>query len=204
MNKKTIMKAHEMAKANMKPFKKEYGADEGKDVAYATMMKMAKAKKLADGGNVLGGPLKEWKAERPNPYDGNPSSADDIERASKGEGFASGGKVPAGGLAEGGMADKKKSAVLAIVAKLAKKPMSGSMEMNGEEEGGEEGGPMEPMKVGEDAMHEAGLAAASEIMDAVKSGDKEALASALYNLMECYKAHEEQETPEEEASEHEE
>jgi hypothetical protein len=98
------------------------------------------------------------------------------------------------------MADKKKSAVLAIVAKLAKKPMSGSMEMNGEEEGG----PMEPMKVGEDAMHEAGLAAASEIMDAVKSGDKEALASALYNLMECYKAHEEQETPEEEASEHEE
>jgi hypothetical protein len=173
----------------MSAFKSEYGDKKGKEVAYATMTKLAKQKKLADGGQVIGGPLKELKSTRPNPYTGNVPSADDIEGASEGKNFANGGPV-----------DKKKSAVLAIVAKLAKKPMGGM-------EGGEEGEVeevQEPMAVDESAMHEAAIAAASDIIDAVKSGDKEALANALYNLMETYKAHEEGETPEEEMAEHEE
>lgn len=125
--------------------------------------------KYGNGGQVIGGPLKEMKAKRPNPYDGNEPSADDIERASEGEKFA-----------KGGMAGKK-GAVMAIVAKLAKKPMGESMKMNGEEgemeEGGEEGS-----EEHESMEKAAKTAAANEVMSALKSGDVDALAEALTNF----------------------
>ena len=79
--------------------------------------------------------LTEWKAERPNPYTGNVPSADDIERASQGQKFADGGM------------SKKKGAVMAIVAKLGKKPMGGEMEMD--EEGGEDMEMMQQAKNGD-------------------------------------------------------
>jgi hypothetical protein len=52
MPKAKIIAAHAAAKKNVKAFKKEYGKEEGKDIAYATMMKMAKENKLADGGKL--------------------------------------------------------------------------------------------------------------------------------------------------------
>jgi len=45
--------AHAAAKKNMKGFKEQYGAEEGERVAYATMMKMAKKNKLAEGGECM-------------------------------------------------------------------------------------------------------------------------------------------------------
>jgi hypothetical protein len=122
-------------------------------------------KKMMDGGQVIGGPLKMMKAKRPNPYTGNEPEADDIERASEGQKFA-----------DGGMADKKKGAVMAIVAKLAKKPMGGGEEEE-MEEGGEEGS-----EEHESMEKAAKTAAANEVMSALKSGDVEALAEALTNF----------------------
>lgn len=52
MPKAKIVAAHEAAKSAMPEFKKQYGSEAGKKIAYATMMKMAKQKKLADGGEV--------------------------------------------------------------------------------------------------------------------------------------------------------
>ena len=123
--------------------------------------------KYGNGGQVIGGPLKEMKAKRPNPYDGNEPSADDIERASEGEKFA-----------KGGMAGKK-GAVMAIVARLAKKPSKiGEAMSEGSEEEMEEGGEEDVATSGDMAK----MSAASEVMDAFKSGDTKALAEALTNF----------------------
>jgi len=116
----------------------------------------------------IGGPLKEQIAKRPNPYTGNVGEANDMERASMGQKFA-----------KGGMAGKP--AVMAIVAKLAKKPMSESMKVNEEVE--EEG--MEGPEEGSGMHEEAKMAAASEVMGAFKSGDEKALAMALENFIKC-------------------
>jgi hypothetical protein len=121
--------------------------------------------KYSNGGQVIGGPLKEMKAKRPNPYDGNEPSADDIERASEGEKFA-----------KGGMAGKK-GAIMAIVAKLAKKPSEIGSELEKEGEGMEESG--------EGMMGEAKMTAASEVMSALKGGDVSAFSSALENFMKA-------------------
>lgn len=122
-------------------------------------------KKMMGGGMVKGmasGGLTEQKAKRPNPYTGNEPEMRDMEAETK--------------MADGGMTGKK-GAVMAIVAKLAKKPMSESMKMNGEEES-EEG----EMEMGEARM-EAKKAAADEIMGALKSGDAATLAASLENFM---------------------
>lgn len=79
-------------------------------------------------------------------------------------------------MADGGM-PKGKGAVMAIVARLAKKPMEMSEKM-GEEGESEE---MESEEMG--GMREAKMAAAEEVMSALKSGDKEMFAGALENFM---------------------
>ena len=50
VSKAKLIAAHAAAKKNMGAFKEQYGKEEGKDIAYATMMKMAKENKLALGG----------------------------------------------------------------------------------------------------------------------------------------------------------
>ena len=52
VSKAKVIAAHAAAKKNMGAFKEQYGKEEGKNVAYATMMKLAKENKLADGGGV--------------------------------------------------------------------------------------------------------------------------------------------------------
>lgn len=85
------------------------------------------------------------------------------------------------GMAEGGEVGKK-GAVMAIVARLAKKPSEIGKEMGdtaverAEEGGGEEG-------MG--GMREAKMAAAEEVMSALKSGDREGFAGALENFMKA-------------------
>lgn len=111
------------------------------------------------------GGLTEGKAKRPNPYDGNMKEADSLAGELKREKFADGG--PAG----------KKGAIMAIVAKLAKKPSEMGEAMKEEGEGME--------SEGEDMMGEAKMSAASEVMDALKGGDVKAFAGALENFMKC-------------------
>lgn len=53
MKKAKLIAAHAAAKKNIKSFQEQYGKEEGKDIAYATMMKMAKENKLADGGKCM-------------------------------------------------------------------------------------------------------------------------------------------------------
>lgn len=53
VSKAKVIAAHAAAKKNMGAFKEQYGKKEGKDIAYATMMKLAKENKLAEGGDVL-------------------------------------------------------------------------------------------------------------------------------------------------------
>ena len=137
--------------------------------------KMSKMKKkMADGGQIIGGPLKEMKAMRPNPYTGNEPEADDIEADSEGAKFAKGGPVG------------KKGAVLAIVAKLAKKPSKMGEAMaegdHGAELGGHEAEETPEEMHEEDMAHEAKMAAGEEIISAFKSGDVEALVEALANF----------------------
>jgi hypothetical protein len=105
------------------------------------------------------------KAKRPSPYTGNVPEANEMEKETSSQNFA-----------KGGMA-KGKPAVMAIVAKLAKKPMSESSEMN--EEMASEGPEMAS------GMQEAKMAAAEEVMGAMKSGDASAMASALENFIKC-------------------
>lgn len=163
-------------------------------------------KKMAYGG------LTEQKAKRPSDYDGNETEANELEKELETENFAKGGmaksKITAAHkkakelmpefqkeygkekgkaiayatmmkqekekMADGGMA-KGKGAVMAIVAKLAKKPMEMSKEMSSE---GEE---MESEEMG--GMREAKMAAAEEVMSALKSGDKEMFTGALENFV---------------------
>jgi len=124
-----------------------------------------KTKKMMMSGGMVdkaaNGGLVEQKAKRPNPYTGNVPEAADMEKETR--------------MADGGMAGKK-PAVMAIVARLAKKPMSESKKMNEEME--DEG----KMEMGEARM-EAKKAAAEEIMGALKSGDTSTLASSLENFM---------------------
>ena len=54
VSKAKVIAAHAAAKKNMGAFKEQYGKEEGKNVAYATMMKLAKENKLADGGTSIG------------------------------------------------------------------------------------------------------------------------------------------------------
>jgi hypothetical protein len=126
------------------------------------MMGGGMVSKMADGG------LTEQKAKRPNPYTGNEPEMKEMESETSSQKFA-----------DGGMAGKK-GAVMAIVAKLAKKPMATSKEMSGEET--EENDRMEEEE-GMEASKEAKMAAAEEVMGALKSGDKEAFAGALENFM---------------------
>ena len=146
--------------------KKRDEAARKRDSDFVKGKKKLSPKFYADGGEVIGGPLREMKAKRRNPYDGNEKEADELENELDKQNFA-----------EGGMADKKKGAVMAIVAKLAKKPMGGGEEMEMEDEEEEEGSPEhESMEMA------AKSAAASEVMAAFKSGDVEALAEALTNF----------------------
>jgi hypothetical protein len=127
-------------------------------------------KKMMGGGMVskmANGGLTEQQAKRPNPYTGNEPEMKEMEKETSSQKFA-----------DGGMAGKK-GAVMAIVAKLAKKPMATSKEMSGEEM--EEDGEMEGME----ASKEAKMAAAEEVMGALKSGDKEMFAGALENFMKA-------------------
>lgn len=112
--------------------------------------------KMSHGG------LTEGKAARPNPYDGNKKEADSLAS-----------ELGADRMAEGGPVGKK-GAIMAIVAKLAKKPSEIGSEMEKEEGMGE--GEMS-------ASHEAKMAAADEVMGAIKSGDKMAFAGALENFI---------------------
>ena len=162
--------------------------------------------KMAYGG------LTEQKAKRQSDYDGNEPEANELEKELETENFAKGGmaksKITAAHkkakelmpefqkeygkekgksiayatmmkqekekMADGGM-PKGKGAVMAIVARLAKKPMEMSEKM------GEEGEEMESEEMG--GMREAKMAAAEEVMSALKSGDKEMFAGALENFM---------------------
>ena len=82
-------------------------------------------------------------------------------------------------MADGGSVDGKgKNAVMAIVAKLAKKPSEMSQKL-GEEASGEEMESESEIS----GMEAAKMAAAEEVMGALKSGDKEAFAGALENFM---------------------
>lgn len=136
-------------------------------------------KMMATGGLV------EQKAKRPNPYDGNEKEADEVEKETESQNFAKGGMAKK--MAEGGEASKK-GAVMAIVARLAKKPTEMSSELGKAAEG--EGSALEKETGGEEAsemggMEEAKLAAAEELMGALKSGDKRAFASSLENFMKA-------------------
>lgn len=163
--------------------------------------------RMAEGG------LTEQKAKRPNPYDGNEPEANEVEKEVETQNFAKGGMAKADivaahnkakkvmpqfqkeygkekgksiayatmmkqqkeGMAEGGGV---KGPVMAIIAKLAKKPMEASDKL-GEMAAEEEGGGEEGMGM----MREAKMAAAEEVMGALKSGDKEMFAGALENFM---------------------
>lgn len=163
--------------------------------------------RMADGG------LTEQKAKRPNPYDGNEPEAAEVQKELETQNFAKGGMAKADivaadkkakelmpkfqkeygkekgkaiayatmrkqqkeGMADGG---EVKGPVMAIVAKLAKKPMEASEKL-GEMAAEEEGGGEERMGM----MREAKMAAAEEVMGALKSGDKEMFAGALENFM---------------------
>jgi len=122
------------------------------------MMGGGMVKKMAEGG------LTEQKAKRPNPYTGNEPEAKEVEKETSSQKFADGGMTG------------KKGAVMAIVAKLARKPKEMSEAMQEEAE-------MEEKKESMGSMEEAKMAAAEEVMDALKSGDKSAFADALENFM---------------------
>lgn len=130
-------------------------------------------KKMMGGGMMMKdkmatGGLVEQKIKRSNPYTGNEKEAMDIEKEAEGN-----------KMADGGMSGKK-PAVMAIVAKLAKKPTEASSKM-GEMASEGEGEEMESEEMG--GMREAKMAAADEVMSAIKSGDKEMFAGALENFM---------------------
>ena len=136
-------------------------------------------KKMMGGGmaKMAEGGLTEQKIKRSNPYTGNEKEAMDMEKE------AMGNKMAYGGMAEKKMADGgmggKKPAVMAIIAKMAKKPVEASGKM-GEMAKEEEEGMSE-----ESGMMEAKMAAAEEVMGALKSGDKTAFAGALENFMKA-------------------
>ena len=90
------------------------------------------------------------------------------------KGMMGGGMVD--GMAEGGGV---KGPVMAIIAKLAKKPTEMSEKLG--EAASAEGGEEAPEGMG--GMREAKMAAAEEVMSALKSGDKEMFAGALENFM---------------------
>jgi predicted HicB family RNase H-like nuclease len=155
--------------------------------------KKVSPKYYADGGQVIGGPLKEMKAKRRTPYDGNELQEDELQSELEGQNFA-----------KGGMADKKKGAVLAIVAKLAKKPMSESMKMNGEHDEPDEdnmGGPSDYDEDNATPADMAKLSAASEMVAALKEGNAKEFAMSLETFINA--CHEAAESSEEEVSEHE-
>jgi hypothetical protein len=117
--------------------------------------------------------FKSIMAKRKNPYQGN-SEMDPEQFAHGGmSGMNDGGKM----MAEGGSVDKKKSAVMAIIAKIGKKPMDSvgkspdEMEMEMKEEGG--------------SMDSAKEAAASEVMESMKSGDVGMFSAALENFIKA-------------------
>ena len=127
--------------------------------------------------------------KRKDAYQGNGESPEQFAKGGMVSCKSCGGKMAEGGMscaqgckmayggkmAEGGPAGKK-GAIMAIISKIGKKPMSspGSTvdEMEGEEEGMNVGG-------------EAKMAAASEVMSALKSGDTEAFAGALENFVKA-------------------
>jgi hypothetical protein len=126
-------------------------------------------KKMMGGGmaKMAEGGLTEQKIKRSNPYTGNEKEAMDMEKEA----------MPAK-MADGGMGGKK-PAVMAIITKMAKKPVEASGKM-GEMAKEEEEGMSE-----ESGMMEAKMAAAEEVMGALKSGDKTAFAGALENFMKA-------------------
>jgi len=143
--------------------------------------------------------FKSIMAKRKNPYEGNEKFSDEMEaETANGGNFAKGGmvkcascggKMAMGGMscaqgckmAEGGAVDKKKNAVMAIIAKIGKKPMDSVGKSPDEMMGGEEG----QMEGEMSASHEAKMAAADEVMSALKSGDTMAFAGALENFISC-------------------
>ena len=127
-------------------------------------------KKMMGGGmaKMAEGGLTEQKIKRSNPYTGNEKEAMDMEKEA----------MPAK-MADGGMGGKK-PAVMAIIAKMAKKPVEASGKMGEMAKEEEEEGMSE-----ESGMMEAKMAAAEEVMGALKSGDKTAFAGALENFMKA-------------------
>jgi len=127
-------------------------------------------KKMMGGGMMMKdkmatGGLVEQKSKRSNPYTGNEKEANEMESEAEGK-----------KMADGGMG--KKPAIMAIIAKMAKKPTEASSKMGEMSEEGES----EEME-SEGGMMEAKMAAAEEVMGALKSGDKAAFAGALENFM---------------------
>jgi hypothetical protein len=100
-----------------------------------------------------------------------------------------GGKMADGGMscakgckmAEVVMPDKKKAAVMAIVAKIGKKPMASAGKGMDELAAPE----MEMEEEGMPVSEEAKMAAAEEVMGALKSGDVKMFAGALENFLSC-------------------
>lgn len=136
-----------------------------------------KKMKMAYGG------LTEQKAKRPNDYDGNEKEADELQKELETENFAHGG-MSKKKMAEGGEVKDKKGAVMAIVARLAKKPTEMSEQLGKEAKGEESAVEKETEGMEESSgMMEAKMAAADELMGAMKSGDKQALVGALENFM---------------------
>lgn len=135
---------------------------------------------------------KMFENKRKDAYQGNGENPEQFAKGGMVSCKSCGGKMADGGMscaqgckmayggkmADGGPVDKKKGAVMAIIAKLGKKPMSspGNDMMESEDEGeGEEGS----------VSGEAKMAAAEEVMSALKSGDKMAFAGALENFIRC-------------------
>lgn len=123
--------------------------------------------------------------KRKDAYQGNGESPEQFAKGGMVSCKSCGGKMAEGGMscaqgckmAEGGPAGKK-GAIMAIISKIGKKPMSspGSTvdEMEGEGEESE-------MPVSQEAK----MAAAKEVMSALKSNDIEMFAGALENFISC-------------------
>lgn len=124
-------------------------------------MAMKEKDKMATGGLV------EQKIQRSHPYSGNKPVDDEMMAETEGK-----------KMADGGMG--KKPAIMAIIAKMAKKPTEASSKMGEMSEEGES----EEME-SEGGMMEAKMAAAEEVMGAIKSGDKAAFAGALENFIKA-------------------
>jgi hypothetical protein len=151
------------------------------DVVYKTIV--AKRKNPYEGNNVIGNEMESETASQ-NFAKGGMTSCPSCggNMAEGGMSCAKGCKMAYGGkMAEGGPVDKKKAAVMAIVAKIGKKPMAsagkGMDELAAPEMEMEE----EDMPVSEEAK----MAAAEEVMGALKSGDVKMFAGALENFLSC-------------------